>query len=78
MERTHPNLVTIRIEWENNFEFVVQPTDPVILNFFTGKWQLSWGDDFFPPKTIIQEFREASLAFFEISRRALKTNFFKK
>ena len=78
MERTHPNLVTIRIEWETNFKFVVQPADPVILNYFTGKWKLDWGDDFFPPKTILQELSEASLAFIQIARRALMTKVFKK
>ncbi len=78
MERTHPNLVTIRIEWQDDFPFVVSPTDPDVLNYFTGKWKLSWGDDFFPPKTIVQELSEASLAFMEIARRAFKTKVLKR
>jgi SAM-dependent methyltransferase len=78
MERTHPNLVTIRIEWEHDFNYVVEPTDPAILNYFTGKWKLNWADDFFPPKTIWQELSEASKAFLEIARRAFKTKVWKK
>jgi SAM-dependent methyltransferase len=78
MERTHPNLFTIRIEWENDFNFVVAPTDPAILNYFTDKWKVSWGDDFFPPKTIFQELSEASVAFLEIARRAFKTKILKR
>jgi len=78
MERTHPNLVTIRIEWEHDFNYVINPDDPEIINYFTTKWRLAWGDDFFPPKTIWQELREASVAFLEISRRAFKTKFLRK
>lgn len=78
MERTHPNLVTIRIEWENEFDFVVEPEDPEILTYFTTKWKLSWGDDFFPLKTIWQELSDASIAFLEIARKAFKNRLLKK
>ncbi len=78
MERTHPNLVTIRIEWEHNFNFVIEPTDPEILKYFSNKWLLSWADDFFPPKTIWQELGEASRAFLEIAQQAWKTKAWKK
>ena len=78
MERTHPNLVTIRIEWEHDFNYVINPDDPAILDFFTTKWKLDWADDFFPRKTIWQELSEASMAFFEIARRAFRTKLLKK
>jgi hypothetical protein len=78
MERTHPNLVTIRIEWQHDFDFVINPDDPTIMNFFTGKWKLGWKNDFFPPKTIWQELREATVAFLEIAQRAFKTKVLKR
>lgn len=78
MERTHPNLFTIRIEWEHDFDYVINPTDPVILDYFTTKWKLQWEDDFFPPRTTLQELRKAAVAFLEIARSAFKTKVMNK
>ena len=77
VERTHPNLVSIRIEWENDFNFTVEPTDPEVLKYFSGKWHDEWADDFFPPKTMLQEFRDATNAFFDIAKQVFKSKVLK-
>jgi len=78
LERTHPNINTIRIEWENDFQYVVNPTDPEILKFFTTKWKMEWKDSFFPPKTMGQEFKDAMRAFYDISRSVFRSKVLKK
>jgi SAM-dependent methyltransferase len=78
VERTYPNLETIRIEWEHDFNYVVEPTDPEILKFFSGKWKQEWSDSFFPRKTMTQEFRETMSAFMDISKSVFRSKVLKK
>lgn len=77
LERTHPNLETIRIEWEDSFDYEIEPTDPEIRKYFKGKWQLEWGDEFFPKRTLKQELAEATLAFTDIVKSAFKSKVLK-
>ncbi|SRR5215203_111210 len=78
IKRTHPNLETIRIEWDSDFQFVIEPTDPEVTKFFKGKWQLEWADSFFPQKTLVQEFKDAVTAFADISKTFFRSRVLKK
>ncbi|HEX3387297.1 MAG TPA: class I SAM-dependent methyltransferase [Mucilaginibacter sp.] len=78
VERTHPNLITVRIEWESDFKYVIEPEDPEIRKYFSGKWQLGWGEEFFPPRTMWQEFKAASAAMREISKNVFRSKVLKK
>ncbi|MEJ7769482.1 MAG: class I SAM-dependent methyltransferase [Chitinophagaceae bacterium] len=73
MERTHPNLITIRIEWEHDFKFVMEPTDPEVLKYFTEAWKNEWADAFFPQKSIWQEFMDASAAFLDMTQSIVRS-----
>ena len=78
-ERTHPNLFTARIEWENDgFDYEVNPTDPEILKYFKEDWDDAWGDAFFPHRTMAQEFRESVWAFTDVVRSVFKSKVLKK
>ena len=77
LERTHPNLITNRVEWEGDFKYVVDPTDPEILKYFTGKWKQEWADAFFPQKTKWQEFKDSSRAFYDMSRSVIRSKGYK-
>src|SRR6195952_983408 len=78
LERTHPNMETIRIEWENDFKYVIEPQDPEVLQFFKGKWKLEWADQFFPKKSLSQEFNETLRALTDISKSVFRSRFLKK
>ncbi|GAA4449354.1 hypothetical protein GCM10023189_08710 [Nibrella saemangeumensis] len=78
VERTHPNLMTIRIEWQDDFEFVVNPTDPEILKYFSGQWKLQWADEFFPKKTMWQEVRDTASACWDISKNVFRSKVLKR
>lgn len=78
VERTHPNLINVRIEWENEFQYVIEPEDPEIRKYFSGKWLNSWGSEFFPPKTLWQEFRDASAAMMDISKSVFRSKLLRK
>ena len=78
LERTHPNLITIRLEWKDDFKFVVNPTDPEILKYFSGKWQEDWAHVFFPPKTMWQEFKDAAGAMWHITKTSFQSKVLKR
>jgi SAM-dependent methyltransferase len=77
-ERTHPNLMTVRIEWENDFDYEVEPTDPEIRKYFTGRWENEWANDFFPERSAGQEFKEAASAFRDICKSVFRSRLLKK
>ena len=67
MERTHPNLLTARIEWEHEgFDYEINPKDPEILKYFKTGWDDAWKDQFFPPRSMGGEFMASLRAFSEI------------
>lgn len=78
LERTHPNLITIRIEWEGDFKYVVNPEDPEILKYFAGQWKEQWADKFFPPKTTAEEFKDALAAMWQIVTTSFQSKILKR
>lgn len=77
-ERTHPNLMTVRIEWETDFDYEVEPTDPEVLKYFNGKWEEGYGKDFFPERSLGQEFKATLFAFGDICKSVIKSKILKK
>jgi SAM-dependent methyltransferase len=78
IQRTHPNLETIRIEWEHNFNYEVNPTDPKIMQYFTGPWQQEWGNSFFPERSYAAEFKLTMAALLDISKSVFRSKVLKK
>ncbi|RYD78963.1 MAG: class I SAM-dependent methyltransferase [Sphingobacteriales bacterium] len=77
-ERTHPNLMTIRIEWETDFDYEVEPGDPEIRKYFSGGWDNEWAEEFFPPRSAAQELKEATIAFKDICKSFIQSKILKK
>jgi SAM-dependent methyltransferase len=78
VERTHPNLLTVRVEWENDFDYEVEPQDPEVRKYFAGKWKMEWGKDFFPQRSLRKEFFETSVAFIDIMKSVFKSKVLKR
>ncbi|MEO6915916.1 MAG: class I SAM-dependent methyltransferase [Chitinophagaceae bacterium] len=77
LERTHPNLFTLRIEWENDFDFEINPTSPEILQYFSGQWKKEWADDFFPTKSLAREFLDAVVSYKNIALSTIRSKMMK-
>lgn len=77
LEKTHPNLITNRVEWKGEFKYIVDPEDPEILKYFTGRWKQEWADAFFPQKTKWEEFKDSSRAFYEMSKSVIRSKGYK-
>lgn len=76
LERTHPNLFTIRIEWEHNFNFVVNPADAGVLQYFQGQWKEQWAGQFFPTKSLLRECGDTLSALGDIALSVCKSRLF--
>ena len=78
LERTHPNLLTMRIEWQDDFPFEVNPESPEILKYFKGSWKIEWGNEFFPKKSLAEEFVDAIVSYKNIAISTFKSKLLKK
>ncbi len=77
-ERTHPNAFSIRIEWENDFKYEIEPADPEVRKFFSGKWKQEWAPDFFPERSLSSEFFAALGATWDIFKSVVKSKVLRK
>lgn len=78
LERTYTNLMTVRYEWKDSIEFIVNPKDEDLMKYFTQKWNESAIDVFFPPKSLKDEFLNTFKALMDITRSIIKSKIFKR
>lgn len=73
---TKPNFMTMRYEWKDSIDFVVNPTDPCILKYFTGYWDEEMVSLFFPAKSKVGEFMSSLKVIIGIFIRAVGGKYF--
>lgn len=71
LSETKPNFMTVRYEWENEIEFIVNPTEPELLKYFTSAWDEEMTKVFFPESTKLSEWWSVLKAFVRLSFRAV-------
>ena len=76
LERTHRNLFTIRIEWEQDFSYQVNPADPDVLQYFYQQWKQEWAAQFFPSKSLLRECRDTLGALGDIALSVCRSKLF--
>jgi ubiquinone/menaquinone biosynthesis C-methylase UbiE len=65
-ERTCPNAFTMRYEWKDSIEHLVNPVEEKYKQYFTQEWTLDMIRTFFPEKSKGKEFKDFMFAFNEI------------
>ena len=78
LERTHPDLFTIRIEWEHDLSFAVNPSDAAVLQYFQPQWKEQWAAGFFPKRTLAKEFSDTLAALYDIAISVFKSKLLPK
>ncbi len=78
LQRTHPNLETVRIEWEDGFDCVVNPEDPELLKYFTSPWELKMVTEVMPVRSLGSEFWTSTLAMMDIIKTIFKSRVLSK
>jgi len=66
LERTYPDLMTVRYEWKDKIEYVINPTDPELLKYFENPWENDIIESYFKRKRTTTEIAEFIKASFDI------------
>lgn len=77
LERTHPNMHTMRLEWEGGFDYVINPNDPELMKYFTEPWDRDMVTRYFPQKSLGGELKDATAAFADIVKSIIKSRVLK-
>lgn len=75
---TKPNFMTMRYEWEDTIDFIVNPTNPEYLKYFKGYWDEKMVREFFPQKSKFNEFISSFKVVIHIFIRAVGGKYFSK
>lgn len=79
IQRTHPDIMTSRIRWNEPLEVLINPVDEArYMDLFTKPWTQEVYNMFFPEKTIGQELKHSFLAFFDVLKSVFKSKVLKK
>ena len=73
LQRTYGNLLTVRYEWENEIEFIVNPTEEKYLKYFRKAWGEEECEVILPQRGLFSELCESSLAFIDIVKSVVKS-----
>ena len=72
---TYGDLWTIRYEWEDEIEFIVNPEDEYYKSFFTKPWTDEMVMKLFPPKSIGKEIKSVLYAIYYICKCKIAKKF---
>lgn len=73
LQRTYMDLFTVRHEWENNIEVLINPDDPEITRFFLHPWDNETINKFFNRRGLLGETKASALAALDIVSTYSKT-----
>lgn len=73
---TDSNFRTIRYEWKDTIDFVVNPENPEYLKYFNEAWDEEMVKVFFPPRSKPKEILIAFKSFCLITSKLFRDNFF--
>jgi SAM-dependent methyltransferase len=77
LQRTHSDLLTVRHEWKDNIDYVINPDDPALLKYFTEPWTEEIFNKMMVHRSLGAEALEASRALFEIAKTVFKSKVLK-
>ncbi|MBI9067947.1 MAG: class I SAM-dependent methyltransferase [Salinivirgaceae bacterium] len=63
---TKPNFMTIRYEWKDSIDYVINPDNPEYLKYFNGYWNEEMVQQFFPHKGNFSELVSFTKSFLKI------------
>jgi SAM-dependent methyltransferase len=69
---TKPNFMTIRYEWKDSIDFIVNPEKEEYLKYFRGYWDEEMVREFFPGRSRAKEFAAAQCAMLNILFKGVK------
>ena len=64
MQYTHGNIQTIRYEWSESIEVIVNPSEEKYLKYFKGNWDIKEMEIMLPKRGLVSELFSTTCAFF--------------
>lgn len=77
LQRTQPQLFTVNYEWKDKIEYIVEPTDEMLRQYFTRTWDKAMFDRMIPNRSLSAEFMAATGAMWDIMRSVWKSKVLK-
>jgi ubiquinone/menaquinone biosynthesis C-methylase UbiE len=76
MQYTHGNIHTIRYEWKDSIDVIVNPTEEKYLKYFQEKWEINEIENFLPNRSLTYELWSSICAFSFILKSVIKSKLF--
>jgi ubiquinone/menaquinone biosynthesis C-methylase UbiE len=73
LQRTHPQLMTVNYEWKDSIEYVVEPSDIVLRQYFSKPWSRKMFEDIIPKRSLGGEIAASVAAVFDIIKCVFKS-----
>lgn len=73
LQRTQPQLFTVNYEWKDKIEYIVEPSDEMLRQYFTRTWDKAMFDRMVPNRSLSSEFMAATGAMWDIMRSVWKS-----
>ena len=72
--KTYPDILTVRYEWTDNVEVLVNPEDEKYMKYFNKQWSEVELNERFPKKGLMKEFKNTVSALCRIVSTYMKPN----
>lgn len=77
LQRTHPQLFTVNYEWREKIDFIVEPDDKELKEFFSQPWNQQMYNKIIPKRSLGTEFKNSVKASYDILKSVLKSKVLK-
>ncbi len=67
LQRTYPDIMTVRYEWKDTIDYIINPEDPELLRYFLEPWDMEKNLKFFPRRPVLKEVYETLKAVIDIA-----------
>ncbi len=78
IQRTHHQALTMSYEWKDKIEFLINPEDERMINYFKKPWTLDMVNNVMPQRSLQREASMAVSAFVDITQSIFKSRVLKK
>lgn len=75
---THTSIQNVSYQWDGEIEFLVNPKEEKYRKYFTQVWDVNTAANFFPKRSLFQEFTQFAKGFFHVLKSVIQSKIFKK
>jgi SAM-dependent methyltransferase len=73
LQRTHQQFLSVNYEWKDSIDFIVDPPDEDLRQYFNKPWDLEMYQKVFPKRSLGKEYVTAMVATFDIFKSVIKS-----